>query len=307
MNDLAPIVIFAYRRPEKLSVLLNSLSACPEASVSELTVFVDGPKNAREEKAVNQVLAVASAENRFGSTRVVAQPSNRGLSSAVIGGVNEMLQVHDRVIVLEDDLMVSPHFLTFMNQGLSTYAETDEVVSIHAYVYPVQGELPATFFVKGADCWGWATWRRGWAVFNPDGRELLDQLVKTDRLNEFNFGGSEDYVGLLQNQIGGRVDSWAVRWYASALLADKFTLYPANPMAVNTGIDGSGTHGGSRHHRQVLATEPIAVTWQEVQENPSARAAFERFFRMTSQHDKRFDRKIRRWLKRLVTVRRGVQ
>jgi len=307
VKDLAPIVIFAYRRPEKLRALLNSLSACPEASGSHLTVFVDGPKKAGEAKAVSQVLAVASGEKRFRSTRVVSQPSNRGLSGSVIGGVTQMLQDHDRVIVLEDDLIVSPHFLTFMNQGLSTYAETDEVVSIHAYVYPVIRELPDTFFLKGADCWGWATWRRGWAIFNPDGRELLDQLVKAELLHEFNFGGSENYVGLLEDHIAGRVDSWAVRWYASALLADKLTLYPSHPMAVNTGIDGSGTHGGSRHHRQVLATEPIAVTWKEAQENSSARAAFESFFRMTSHHHNRCDRKIRRWLSRLVNSRRGVR
>lgn len=305
MNDLAPIAIFAYRRPDKLKALLDSLSACSGAYASNLTVFVDGPKSTSEERLVGDVLGVAAEETRFASTRVIASPSNRGLSGAVIGGVSKMLQHHDRVIVLEDDLIVSEHFLTFMNQGLSTYAETNEVVSIHAYVYPVQGELPATFFVKGADCWGWATWRRGWAVFNPDGRELLDQLVKTDRVGEFNFGGSENYLGLLQDHIAGRVDSWAVRWYASALLADKLTLYPARPMAVNTGIDGSGTHGGSKHHLQVLATEPVAVTWQEAQENPAARAAFESFFRMTSQHNKSFNRKVRTGLKRLITKRRG--
>lgn len=307
MSDLAPIVIFAYRRPEKLRALLDSLSACPEASESEITVFVDGPKNAREIKAVEQVLAVAAGEERFGSKRVVARPSNRGLSHSVIGGVNEMLQHHDRVIVLEDDLVVTPHFLTFMNQGLETFAEADEVASIHAYIYPVRGELPATFFLKGADCWGWATWRRGWAVFNPNGDELLDQLERSGRVDEFNFGGSVDYLGLLRAHIAGRVDSWAVRWYASAFLADKFTLYPAKPMAVNTGIDGSGTHGASPHHRQVLATQPIEVTWQEVQENHCARVAFERFFQLTSKHDMRFDRKILRWLKRRLVVKRAVQ
>ena len=42
---LAPIVVFAYNRPNHLFRCIESLLANPESSESSLHIFVDGPKN----------------------------------------------------------------------------------------------------------------------------------------------------------------------------------------------------------------------------------------------------------------------
>ena len=80
--------------------------------------------------------------------------------------------------MLEDDLVTSRYFLKYMNEALNHYAHDERVASVHGYVYPVNDPLPETFFLRGADCWGWATWRRGWECFNADGQYLLDELKR---------------------------------------------------------------------------------------------------------------------------------
>src|SRR5260370_30670471 len=122
----------------------------------------------------------------------------------------EVLSQHERVIVLEDDIVVSPFFLSYMNGALSLYEDEPRVASIHAYVYPIKEPLPETFFLRGADCWGWATWRRGWELFNSDGRYLLSELRRRGLTQQFDLHGAYRSRKMLKPQIAGANDSLAV-------------------------------------------------------------------------------------------------
>src|SRR3546814_2340788 len=93
--------------------------------------------------------------------------------------------------------------------------------------------FPYTTLFRSADCWGWATWRRAWGGFNPDGRALLSELERRHLVHHFDFDGSFPYTEMLRNQISGKNNSWAVRWQASCYLADKLTLYPGRSLVEN--------------------------------------------------------------------------
>jgi hypothetical protein len=168
-----------------------------------------------------------------------------------------------------------------MNNGLDRYSETPEVASIHAYAFPVREPLPETFFLRGSDCWGWATWARAWKVFEPDGARLLAALRSQGLTRQFDFDGSYGYTRMLEDQIAGRNDSWAVRWYASAFLAGMLTLYPGRSLVRNIGNEGSGTHTleATDAFESGLATTPVQVGTAPLRDDAQARAAFGRFFR----------------------------
>ena len=134
------------------------------------------------------------------------------------------------------------HFLRFMNDGLDRYADDERVASIHAYIYPLARPAPETFFLRGADCWGWATWRRAWEHFNPDGKTLLQQLEAHGLTRAFDFDGTAAFTEMLENQIRGLNNSWAIRWHAACFLDGLLTLYPGRSLVHNIGNDGSGTH-----------------------------------------------------------------
>lgn len=276
----APIALFAYNRPEHLRHVLQSLAVNAEAAATELYVFSDGARDAASAPKVAEVRSIIAAAQGFLKIIQVLRESNLGLARSIIDGVGHVCEAHGEVIVVEDDLIVSPHFLCYMNAALRLYEHDERVVGIHGYVYPVATALPETFFLRGADCWGWATWQRGWKTFDADGAKLLAELERRDLAKAFDLDGAYAYTGMLRDQISRRNDSWAIRWHASAFLADKLTLYPGRSLVENIGADGSGTNVKATCVFAVsLADTAVTVERIPLEENVAARAGIIDYFR----------------------------
>lgn len=275
----APITLFTYARPDHARRTVDALLQNPLAAFSDLIIFSDAARTPDKQSAVADVRAYLGTIKGFRSVTIHYRPHNFGLAKSIIDGVTQVLVENEHVIVLEDDMVTSRHFLTYMNEALDRFAVDERVISIHGYVYPVQQTLPEAFFLPGADCWGWATWRRGWHLFNSDGQTLLNELKRRDLLKAFDFNGLYPYSKMLEGQIKGINDSWAVRWYASAFLAEKLTLYPGRSLVHNIGNDGSGTHcGDDTSHDAELSETPIDLSTVEVMPSTAGREAFEIFF-----------------------------
>ena len=277
----APVALFAYRRPRHLEAVLAALARNDLAEQTPLHVFCDGPKEDSHREGVAEVRALARAARGFARVQVVEREANAGLARSIIEGVTTTVATNGRVIVVEDDLVTSPYFLRYMNDGLAHYATSSEVASIHAYAFPVRTPLPETFFLRGSDCWGWATWARAWKVFEPDGTKLLAALRSQGLTRLFDFDGTYGYTRMLEDQIAGRNDSWAVRWYASAFLTGMLTLYPGRSLVRNIGNEGSGTHTlvATDAFESGLATTPVQVGTAPLCDDVQARAEFGGFFR----------------------------
>ena len=147
----APIALFVYARPDHTRRTVEALLKNPEASSSDLIVFSDAAQTPDNEEAVRQVREYIAGIREFRSLTVHHRPQNFGLAKSIIEGVTQVLADHERVIVLEDDLETSPHFLRYMNEALDRFAEEHRVISVHGYVYPVHKPLPEAFFLRGAD------------------------------------------------------------------------------------------------------------------------------------------------------------
>jgi hypothetical protein len=298
LRDHAPVVLFAYRRPDHLRRALDSLAANSGADQTQVSIYCDGAKSATDRQAVEQVREIARSANdsaTFASVLVIERDHNMGLAKSVISGVTETLEGQDRVIVMEDDLVVSPDFLEYMNQALDLYANNNEVISIHGFMYSVPLVLPQTVFLRGADCWGWATWRRGWELFEPDSQKLLKELDKSPDRAQFDFDGAFPYRQMLKDQAAGTIDSWAVRWYASAFLANKLTLYPGQSLVENIGQDGSGTHSQSATSHEVQArTINLPLERIAIMESAPAREAVTHCL-STAQRDTKWKFLTHKW------------
>jgi hypothetical protein len=279
----SPVLVLAFNRPKHLRRAIESLRDNRLAGDTPLVISCDGPRQADDEHLCAAVQAYARTVSGFASVDVWTRKINRGLSGSVISGVSTMLDRTESTIVVEDDLEVSPHFLQFMNDGLACYSADLRVASVHGYCYPTEVQLPETYFVRGADCWGWATWRRAWQHFNPNGGQLRDRLVELALTHAFDYEGTYPFFRMLEDQIAGRNDSWAIRWHATCFLKDMLTLYPGRSLVHNFGNDGSGTHGSAtRAFDQHVARKAIEVHRIDLQESPVARAAFVEHFRATS-------------------------
>ena len=277
--DQAPLILFTYNRPDHLGRTLAALKRNELATETMLYVFSDGAKSDADKRLVDEVRQQLTGISGFQSVKIVEREKNCGLAASIITGVTSVLEKHGCVIVLEDDIVTSPYFLRYMNEALKYYADVPEVACVSGYIYPINAALPSAFFLRGADCWGWATWRRGWDLFNPDGRALLAQLIKRKLEFDFDFEGGAKYTEMLRAQVEGRNDSWAVRWYASAFLAGKLTLYPGQSLVQNIGNDGSGRHAiPTGRYAVELRAGRTAVGVGVAKEDVRARREFARYF-----------------------------
>ena len=277
---IAPIALFVFSRVNHTRDTLISLKNNHLADRTDLIIFSDGPCDMEDEVKVMEVRKLIKSVVGFKSVKIVEREINYGLARNIIDGVTAVCAEYGRVIVMEDDIVVSPIFLTYMNQGLDYYSDDDRVISIHGYVYPMKTKLPETFFLRGADCWGWATWSRGWKSFNPDGKYLLKEIKRLKLNKLFNFNNSFNYMRGLAAQVKGKNDSWAVRWHASAFLNNKLTLYPGHSLAKNIGFDSSGRHSGTSNVFDTeLNVSNVKIGDIKIEDSEIARKAFEAFFR----------------------------
>jgi hypothetical protein len=277
---LSPIALFTYNRPIHTRKTIEALQQNRLSDQSDLFIFSDGPKETVSGVQVQEVRNYLKTINHFKSVTIIERKSNIGLSANILEGVQQIISEFGKIIVLEDDLVTSPFFLDFMNEGLRLYENDDNVISIHGYVYPVEEKLPNTFFLRGADCWGWATWKRAWHLFQPDGSLLLKRLTESRQTEKFDFEGTYPYTRMLMDQIAGKTNSWAVRWYASAFLENRYTLYPGKSLVSNIGGDGSGTNNGIELLLPApLNPDPVEIFRIEVCQNEEAYRAFAAFHR----------------------------
>lgn len=296
---LAPILLFVYNRPHHVQQLVTSLLANEEAAQSTLYVYADGAEGESDKAAVEEVLRLIHNINGFASVSIVEREENWGLARNVIDGVSTVVKKHGRVIVLEDDLVVAPYFLRFMNEALETYKDEPKVGHIQACDYTQDPTLPDTFLIKWTGSWGWATWERAWQLFNPDGATLLRELETRKLTKTFDFNGKYDYTRMLRRQVEGLNNSWAIRWNASLFLHDVLSLNVGKALVQNNGFDGSGTNcGGGGLYASNLWLKPLKVKKIEpITENNEARKVYERYYARTNSFWAKAVRRIKRTLK----------
>ena len=264
----APILLFAYNRPDHLRKCLISLAACEGALESILHIFCDGPKPGFEE-AVKETRKVArqEANGRFAEVRILEAAQNKGLSRSVIDGVSSVFETSDSVIVIEDDLVLSPYFIDYMNSALHNYESQNEVFSITAYCYPRRRfQIPPdfsdeAFLLPRIGSWGWATWKSRWGKAVWDTKIFYELANSENELSDYAKTGA-DKAELVKLLSKGEIDSWAIRWDYAAYKNGAMSLYPSRSLVQNIGFDNSGRHGKSYEQSLVhvdLSKRPIRL------------------------------------------------
>ena len=119
---LAPIVIFAFNRPEALQKLLDSLTMNSFYEESDKYIFIDGPRCEEDKAKVDEVVTIA----RKVASNISISPVNRGLGNSIIAGVSTIIAEYGKAIVLEDDLICAPDFLSYFDLGIWIKNKTTE-------------------------------------------------------------------------------------------------------------------------------------------------------------------------------------
>lgn len=239
---LAPIIVFAFNRPESLKTAVRALLQNPEAKDSDLFVFVDGPRNDAEKAKTDATADYARNIKGFNSLSVTESFQNKGLGDSIIAGVSQIINRYGTAIIIEDDLIVQPNFLRFINLGLDKYKDEKEVFSICGYTNKIKlpkGYTHDAYFCTRSSSWGWATWKDRWDSIDWT-LEPWDKYTKFKKA--FNRWGGSDCFGMLKGWKLGLNRSWAIRFCFNQFLQNKLSLFPIKSLVVNDGFDGAGTN-----------------------------------------------------------------
>jgi GT2 family glycosyltransferase len=267
----APIVLFVYNRPAHTRQTVEALQKNEMAKDSDLIIYSDAPKKPEAAPEVFEVRKYIRDIGGFKSIKIIEREKNWGLANSIIDGVTSVVNEYGRIIVLEDDLVTSPYFLSFMNEALETYQDDEKVMHISGYMFPIDSAgLLETFFLRTASCWGWATWSRAWGHFEKKPDKLLSKFTK-QAINKFNLDGTCNFWAQVEGNESGKMDTWAVFWYATVFQKEGLCLHPRYSMVNNIGHDGTGVHCGSSDSFGVsLAIKPIQYFETSLVENTLA-------------------------------------
>lgn len=276
-SDLAPIAFFAFNRPSHTARTLAALGAARRSANSDLHAFVDGARTDAEQTQVEAVIDAVKRATGFRSVNLHASQVNKGLYRSITEGVSQVLVQSNRVVVVEDDVLVSPFFLEYMNDALERYGDESRVGSVHGYSPPLEG-LPEYFFLPGADCWGWATWVDRWSLFESDPKMLLNGIVTNGLVSDFCRSHGTQSLLQLARRVRGHNQSWAIMWHASLFLARRLTLHPGRSFVQNIGNDGSGVHAAATNaHSTQMVTGYAGLPVIPVHPDERAAAALSKF------------------------------
>jgi GT2 family glycosyltransferase len=256
---LSPIALFVYDRIEQTKLTIESLRNNHLADKSILYIFSDGAKDAHTEKKVDVVRGYIKDLNGFDRVIIIEREKNYGLKKSIESGIEHILSRYTNIIVIEDDLELSPYFLKYMNEALELYKNEVKVMQISGYATPnnIFFEQDA-LFLPFITSWGWATWRRAWAFYLKEPPEC-DLITKNEELlYQFNLGGKVKYSEMLEKANSGKINSWAINWYLACFINGGLSLYPKKSLVKNIGFDGTGVN--CRFH--TLEQDKIITTFE---------------------------------------------
>ncbi len=256
--DLAPIAIFAYNRQRHLKRLIESLQRCDGFERSPIFIFVDGARDS-DHGAVDDVRAYVRSL-QFPNLRTLIADSNKGLRNSISNGVTQVIDEYGRVIVLEDDLVLSPIALSYFNAALTTYADDPRVWSVSGYIsdVPKLRDFPRALALPYAHSWGWATWARAWRHFELDARPCEENFNAVSFRHAIDMDGFYPFRNMLGHSMAGRVNSWYAHWLYTIFKHGGRSIFPPRRVLDNYGIS-AGTHGGALNPHEWLVKRPALL------------------------------------------------
>ena len=170
MSRYASLVMIGFNRPEIQRKTLERVAKAEDSDKRDIYVFIDGPRKGRDDDVANaqKVFEVFKEFRELKLPRMTIRKRevNLGCRGNIIASITEVINKTDRVIVVEDDILVSETFFTYHDSALDMYEGDKRIWCINAYVHD-RMKLPWSyskdvFLTRRFMCFGWSTWKDRW-------------------------------------------------------------------------------------------------------------------------------------------------
>jgi len=245
------VLLLVFRRVDTTALVLDALR---QARPLRLYVAADGfvPGDAPMERACQATRDLVEASVDWPcQLKLRYANGNRGCRAGVSEALDWFFTEEPEGIVLEDDIVPNPSFFGFCEELLERYRHDNRIGAITGLsLLPGQPRDPGDYrFSIYNHCWGWASWRRAWRLYDAD-LKTWPEFRQQDRLKQIGGRSFSRYFGGHLEQVRlGRCDTWDYIWSYSLWRHGMLTCVPAVNLVRNIGLaHPDATH---THHRSV--------------------------------------------------------
>jgi hypothetical protein len=256
----APVLLTVFNRPDETRQVLARLK---QVRPEKIFIAADGPRAGRSEDELlcEEVQRLVTEEIDWPATILTDfAPSNLGLRHRMSSAITWALQHEDRVIVLEDDCVPDPTFFRFCTELLERFKDDPRVGVITGDNFqPEEFEcLASYYFSRYPHCWGWATWRRAWELYDVTMAEWL-QVRETDWLQTIYQHPLEAlyWQQMFDKTYKNEINTWDYQWTYICWRFNMITVTPALNLVTNVGTQCSATNtkhiDKAKHHLKLYS------------------------------------------------------
>ena len=260
-----PVLFLIFNRPDTTARVFEEIR---RAQPPRLYIAADGPRPNKPEEAekVKQARNIALKGIDWPcEVKTQFRDENLGCKQAVSGGLDWFFENEEAGIILEDDVVPHPTFFRFCEELLAKYKDDTRIMAISGDNF--QGEYnrvqDSYYFSHYFHCWGWATWRRAYLLFDPN-LSLWPQVREGDWLKSVFHCDKEIrfWSNIFQSVYENRIDSWAYGWTFSSFIQNGLTVTPAVNLVTNIGFGVEATH--TKHHNpdKIIPSSPMIFPLQ---------------------------------------------
>lgn len=178
------ILVVGYKREYGLKAVVGAVMD----SGMPIYLSLDGARDEDSELCIRtQALAKRYGE-RHRHITYWQQDENRGLARHITSSITRVLEMHDQIIVLEDDCVPHSGLIEYFRKMLEYYRDDNRVFSIAGSAFLEVDELREVdkdqdyFFSRFVHVWGWATWKDRWSSYDIECRDLEGFVSRHDDL-----------------------------------------------------------------------------------------------------------------------------
>lgn len=255
-----PVALFLFNRPARTAAVFAAIRA---ARPQRLLLVADGPRAEvpGDAEQVAAARAVVGAVDWSCEVQTLYADHNLGLKPRFDGGLSWVFTQVERAIIVEDDCLPGPDFFLFCEAMLRRYADDGRVLSISGNNFQADDppEGASYYFSRYPHIWGWATWRRAWALHDPAMAAWPAARAAHWLDTVFENADSRRYWDYIFQTAYDTPHTWDYPWTFSGWQHGGLHLHPAANLVTNIGFGAQATHPSAADHRLAnLPIEPLA-------------------------------------------------
>ena len=246
-----PVLLIVFRRRELASRVFETIR---QAKPQRLYVAADGPRNlSGEPEACRRTREAVTSVDWPCQLRTNFQTDNLGCRRGVIAAIDWFFQNEPEGIILEEDCEPHPSFFPYCESLLDRFRSDPRIMCISGAAGSPATRYPCAAsyrFSKHVSIWGWASWRRAWALYD---RDMLNwpRFQQEGHFARFTDGSAqfgERWRSVFQLVADGKIDTWDYQWVFSTWLQDGLAVLPAENLVCNIGFGADATHTTDPYH-----------------------------------------------------------